>query len=66
MTREEFVAAWRTYAASALQGLTVNGKTAERNLTGLCSQAALVADLMIEEEKNRPQTESGPTRTTGS
>ena len=47
MTREEFVAAWRTYAAAALQGLTVDRKAhAERHLSNLCSQAALIADLM--------------------
>ena len=62
MTREEFVTAWRIYAAAALQGLATNPKAhAERHLPDLCSQAAFIADLMIGEEmtrlerdKNRP------------
>ena len=63
LMREEFLTAWRIYAAAALQGLTATNPKAhaERYLPNLCSQAAFIADLMIGEEmtrlerdKNRP------------
>ena len=52
MSEKEFMTAWRTYAAAAVQAL---GGDQDRNHPPevLCGQAATIADMIVKKEKMR-------------